>query len=26
LVAAKPKAEPEVDEEGFTKVVGKKKR
>jgi len=26
LVPAKPKPEPEVDEEGFTKVVGKKKR
>ncbi|KAH7381325.1 Pre-rRNA-processing protein TSR2-domain-containing protein [Phaeosphaeria sp. MPI-PUGE-AT-0046c] len=26
LVAARPKAEPEVDDEGFTKVVGKKKR
>lgn len=26
LVAAKPKPEPEVDEDGFTKVVGKKKR
>ncbi|KAF1941704.1 pre-rRNA-processing protein-like protein TSR2 [Clathrospora elynae] len=26
LVAAKPKAEPEVDEEGFTKVIGKKKK
>lgn len=26
LVPAKPKAEPEVDEDGFTKVVGKKKR
>jgi pre-rRNA-processing protein TSR2 len=26
LVPVKPKAEPEVDEEGFTKVVGKKKR
>jgi pre-rRNA-processing protein TSR2 len=26
LVPAKPKAEPEVDDEGFTKVVGKKKR
>jgi pre-rRNA-processing protein TSR2 len=26
LVPSKPKAEPEVDEEGFTKVVGKKKR
>jgi pre-rRNA-processing protein TSR2 len=26
LVTAKPKPEPEVDEEGFTKVVGKKKR
>jgi pre-rRNA-processing protein TSR2 len=26
LVPAKPKPEPEVDNEGFTKVVGKKKR
>jgi pre-rRNA-processing protein TSR2 len=26
LVPAKPKAEPEVDEDGFTKVVGKKKK
>jgi pre-rRNA-processing protein TSR2 len=26
LVPARPKAEPEVDDEGFTKVVGKKKR
>jgi len=26
LVPAKPKAEPEVDDDGFTKVVGKKKR
>jgi pre-rRNA-processing protein TSR2 len=26
LVPAKEKVEPEVDEEGFTKVVGKKKR
>ncbi|KAF1912001.1 pre-rRNA-processing protein-like protein TSR2 [Ampelomyces quisqualis] len=26
LVPSKPKIEPEVDEEGFTKVVGKKKR
>jgi pre-rRNA-processing protein TSR2 len=26
LVPAKPKPEPEVDEEGFTKVIGKKKR
>jgi pre-rRNA-processing protein TSR2 len=26
LVPAKPKPEPEVDDEGFTKVVGKKKR
>jgi pre-rRNA-processing protein TSR2 len=26
LVAARPKAEPQVDEEGFTKVVGKKQR
>lgn len=26
LVPSKPKAEPEVDEDGFTKVVGKKKR
>lgn len=26
LVPAKPKAEPEVDEDGFTKVLGKKKR
>lgn len=26
LVPAKPKAEPEVDEDGFTKVIGKKKR
>jgi pre-rRNA-processing protein TSR2 len=26
LVPAKPKPEPEVDEEGFTKVVGKKKK
>ncbi|KAF1850341.1 pre-rRNA-processing protein TSR2 [Cucurbitaria berberidis CBS 394.84] len=26
LVPAKPKAEPEVDDEGFTKVLGKKKR
>ncbi len=26
LVSAKPKPEPEVDDEGFTKVVGKKKR
>ena len=26
LVPAKPKPEPEVDDDGFTKVVGKKKR
>lgn len=26
LVPAKPKPEPEVDDEGFTKVIGKKKR
>jgi pre-rRNA-processing protein TSR2 len=26
LVSAKPKPEPEVDDEGFTKVVGKKKK
>jgi pre-rRNA-processing protein TSR2 len=26
LIPAKPKPEPEVDEEGFTKVVGKKKK
>jgi pre-rRNA-processing protein TSR2 len=26
LVPAKPKQEPEVDEDGFTKVVGKKKK
>lgn len=26
LVPAKPKPEPEVDEDGFTKVIGKKKR
>jgi pre-rRNA-processing protein TSR2 len=26
LVAAKPKPEPEVDDDGFTKVMGKKKR
>jgi pre-rRNA-processing protein TSR2 len=26
LVPAKPKAEPEVDEDGFTKVIGKKKK
>lgn len=26
LVSAKPKVEPEIDEDGFTKVVGKKKR
>lgn len=26
LVPAKPKPEPEVDEDGFTKVLGKKKR
>jgi pre-rRNA-processing protein TSR2 len=26
LVAAKPKPEPEVDDDGFTKVIGKKKR
>ena len=26
LAQAKPKPEPEVDEEGFTKVVGRKKR
>lgn len=26
LVPARPKAEPEVDDDGFTKVVGKKKR
>jgi pre-rRNA-processing protein TSR2 len=26
LVAAKPKTAPEVDDDGFTKVVGKKKR
>lgn len=26
LIAPKPKVEPEVDEEGFTKVVGKKRK